>query len=253
MKGLTKEATAPVPRFYYCDESSNEADDPRIGVAMCSGSKAQWDTLAGIWPIQMMALNLKPDDFHATRAKEEARMALANTMQQIGIATACATLRISDFEKGTKQADRGKYGGAYGFVRYMLLLHTSWAADDLLDETPIEIYIDQGGLGGDWFMQLLDAIAMHDSLRKKYRLTAHRTVDRRNDVRVHCPDLISHELLTDRHTSPVLKLLGNTVLVDDWTQDGIAEAIDEFNDIREWIENLEKDAKKHAKDKAQHS
>ena len=33
----------------------------------------------------------------------------------------------------------------------------------------------------------------------------------------------------------------------------IAEAIDGFNDIREWIEKLEKDGKKHAKDKAKDS
>lgn len=236
-----------MPRIHFCDESSNNADDERAGIATCSGSSEQWVALADAWTHQLQESKLAPGDFHATSADEKVRTSLAKIMHDIGIVTACCTVRPSDFEKGTKQADRGKYGGAYGFARYAQLLQINTAADTMLDYTPIEIYIDQGGLGGDWFIQLLDEIAQHDELRAKYRLVGHGTVDRRQDVRVHCADLISHELLTDRHKSLVLKLFGDRILVDDWTQDDVAEAFADFNKHREWVNKLKDNAKKQAK------
>lgn len=145
-----------MPRLYYCDESSNNAVDERVGIATCSGSSEQWDALEKAWQLQLKDSKVTRDRFHATSASAKLRMALAQIMYDIGIAAACCTLRPSDFEKATKQEDRGKYGGAYGFARYVQLLQINAAADSLLDQTPIEIYIDQGGLGGAWFMQLLE-------------------------------------------------------------------------------------------------
>lgn len=235
---------APIFRPIYFDESSNQAEDSRIGIAASMASAHQWMLFDTQWRAVLADARLQPGDVHAARAgsvQTAMNIALARMLRDLGISSTCVTTRVSDFESVTTPAERSMYGGPYGFLRYASLLALNLTFDNAGDTGRYAYYLDQGGQGGDWFLQTLGRIAQHDELRAKYRMAGYGVVDRRVHVQVHAPDLIAHEVITSRHTSEPLKVLGDRVLVDDWTADDIRELMGDFSGIREKLNALKRE------------
>lgn len=246
----------PVFRLIYFDESSDQKDDGRIGISACMSSAYQWAVFEERWRAILAAKGIDAGDFHAVKTdtvQRETNIALAHLMKEIGIASTCVTLRTSEFERYTTQDERGNYGGAYGFARYASILALNHTFDDVGDSGSYAYYVDQGGQGGDWFVQTLQKIVGHDELRAKYRMAGYGVVDRRLHLPVHAADLVAHEVVTSRHTSEPLKILGKLVLVDDWTGEHVEEVMRDFAKTREKLTSLKRDYRAKLKRKRKES
>jgi hypothetical protein len=103
-------------------------------------------------------------------------------------------------------------------------------------------YVEQGGKGFGWIMQALALIYSSDKLRASYRMATYGRVDRRIHLPVHTADLISHELLTNRHTSPILNRLGEQVVVQDVTADDVGEIMGRWSNDRRSFDRLLREA-----------
>jgi hypothetical protein len=93
-------------------------------------------------------------------------------------------------------------------------------------------YVEQGGKGFDRIMEHFGIIYRDDRLRASRSMAAYGPVDRRILLPVHLSDLVAHEVITNRHESPALKILGELVVIDD---------INERDDLQELIDQWTKD------------
>jgi len=227
-------------REIYFDESYHEKTG-RIGVSATMATTGQWEHFVRDWGGVLAAKSVAPGEFHAQsggKVQRELNLSLAGLLSNLGICSTCVTLRTNDFEANTTLEQRGNYGGVFGFARYVAILSLSLGFEDAGRSGEFAYYADQGGRGLDWFMQTLRTIAANDSLRRQYRLTKHGVVDRRVHLPVHAADLVAHEVITHRHTSEPLNVLGRQVLVDDWNGDEVREVLNDFSQSRERLKKI---------------
>jgi hypothetical protein len=225
----------------YSDESGNEQTG-RIGIAASLASIQNWTELEAEWR-QVLVFANREHEFHAVendRTQYALNVTLAWLMKKWRVATVCITVRERDYLENTTALQRGWYGDAYAFARYVSLVYTGESIRRL-NKGDFGHYVEQGGRGFDWIMQTLGLIYKSDQLRPKYRMATYGPVDRRIHLPAHAADLVAHEVITNRHKSAALSLLGENVVIEDVAGDTIETIMTEFAEIRKVIAKLKND------------
>jgi hypothetical protein len=211
----------------YFDESGDEENPGgRIGIAGALGTTDQWLGFEGDWRGVLDDAHVTPGDFHAVQTSS-LQVALSDTCARLvkkwNIITLCVTLRESDYERCTNQLQRGWYGDAYGFARYVCFMTVSAKAKTR--DGDIGYYVEQGGKGFDWIMEHFGIVYRDDKQRANRRMAAYGPVDRRIHLPVHVPDLVAHEVITARQVSKPLVTLGGLVSIFDINEDEIDDLV----------------------------
>jgi len=217
----------------YQDESGGHTRDGRIGIATSLARVDHWLRFAEVWQPILRAAD-RETTFHAVNAdavQTKLNLRLASLMKRFGVFTTCITLRQEDFAAATESTDRSRYGGPFGFARYLSLFvmgqHLRTA-----DQGEAAYLVEAGGKGYTWFIRILAGVYASDDLRREYRMASFGPSDRRKHLPAHAPDLVSHEVITARHTSEPLRILGGHVEIIDVSKDLMTEAMASFRRMR---------------------
>lgn len=102
-------------------------------------------------------------------------------------------------------------------------------------------YVEHGGKGVGYIMDLMGQIHRSDRMRPRYCMAAFGQVDRRTHRRVHVADLVAHEVITQRHHSRPLDVLGDSLLIRDMEGDDIQELVSDMSKDRDKLDRLVRD------------
>jgi hypothetical protein len=217
----------------YFDESGGHTRHGRIGIAATIASTEQWFGLEREWR-EALTITKRLKSFHAKNndsTQKALNIVLATLLYRWKIPTLCITLDQDVYMQNTTPLQRGWYGNAFGFARYISAIMSGDSAKRGYSGD-IGYYVEQGGKGHDWIMQAFGVIYASDKLRADYGMAAYGPVDRRIHLPVHAPDLIAHEVVHDDGKSFPLAIVGDFALVQEITAPQIARAMEEFTEIR---------------------
>jgi hypothetical protein len=227
----------------YSDESGGDDLHDRICIATSFATLPRWISFEQRWG---MVLNTVPEHvFHAVATDHAQRVfnaALPLVMRECEIVTFCLTMRETDYMKATTPRQRSRHGNVFGFARYAALSIFSALIGRRVGGD-VGYYVEQGGKGYAWIMERMRAIYGDDELRREYRMATFGPVDRREHLPVHTADLVAHEVITARHTSVPLDILGDHVEIYDVSGEDIENVIGEFAKLNDRLDRMNRDAK----------
>jgi hypothetical protein len=238
----------------FSDESGGHDNAGRICIATATAPTVAWIDFMRAWGPILHACG-RTGEFHANRGdatQKQLNLALAAVMREMRIPSLCMTIKQDTYRKVTTPKVRSQYGNAFGFARYCSLMITSQALEKVQIPGHFGYYVEQGGKGFSWIMERLAQIYRSDMLRARFRMAYFGPVDRRTDLPAHPPDLVSHEVNTARHNSPVLKILDDLVEVQDISEDDASGLLDLMLKDREVLDRILRDSLRDLRQKRKH-
>jgi hypothetical protein len=137
----------------------------------------------------------------------------------------CITLDEEHYKRSASSEERAYLGNACGFAGFAC---SAYLGDVLraLDHHEFGFYVDQGGRGTAKHLEILQRIYADDRWRARFGLADFGPADRRVHLPVHTADLVVHEVITNRHHSHALSILGQRVIVRDLSKEEIDDTLE---------------------------